>query len=290
MPLPPYVALATATTIAKDDFDEPPLLAALARQGIDAQVLAWDDPDHQAGFAGARLCVLRSTWNYVQNHDGFMTWVQWCGGVTTLWNPAPVVAWNSHKQYLLELQARGIPVVPTQLIRRDVDPAAAAALLDEALGRWGTVVVKPAISAGSFGTIKVAVSERSLGIDHLMALLRERDMLVQRYEPAVNDHGERSLVWIDGTLAHAIRKNPRFSGQSESVSNRAVPIADDERALAERIVAAAPGPLLYARIDLVRDPSGQPHVMELELIEPSLFFDQHPASADRMATAIARRM
>jgi hypothetical protein len=154
----PYVALATATCIAKNDFDEPPLLAALARQGIDAQVLAWDEPDHQAGFAGARLCVLRSTWNYVQNHDRFVTWVQWCGQVTALWNPAPIVGWNSHKRYLLELEARGIPIVPTQLVRRGGDPAAAAALLDDALARWGTVVTKPAISAGSFGTIRVGAA------------------------------------------------------------------------------------------------------------------------------------
>jgi hypothetical protein len=286
----PYVALATATTIAKNDFDEPPLLGALARQGIDAQVLAWDDPADQVGFAGARLCVLRSTWNYVHNHDRFMAWVQWCGQVTSLWNPAPIVSWNSHKQYLLELQARGIPIIPTQLIRRGADPAAAAALLGDALWRWGTVVVKPAISAGSFGTIRVASADRSTGLDHLAALLQERDMLVQRYEPAVNDHGERSLVWIDGALGHAIRKNPRFSGQNEQISNQAVAISDDERALAERVLAVAPGPLLYARVDLVRDPAGQPQLMELELIEPSLFFSQHLESADRLAAAIARRM
>jgi hypothetical protein len=285
----PYVALATATSIGKNDFDEPPLLAALARQGIDAQVLAWDDPDHQAGFAGARLCVLRSTWNYVQNHDRFVAWVQWCGQVTALWNPAPIVGWNSHKQYLLELEARGIPIVPTQLVRRG-DPAAAAALLDDALARWGTVVTKPAISAGSFGTIRVGAQEHSAGQDHLAAMLRERDMLVQRYEPAVLGHGERSLIWIDGALAHAIRKNPRFSGENEQVSSQAVAIADDERALAERVLAVAPGPLLYARVDLVRDPAGQPQLMELELIEPSLFFDQHLESADRLAAAIARRM
>jgi len=284
----PHVALATATSVTKNDFDEPPLLAALARQGIDAQVLAWDDASHQAGFAGARLCVLRSTWNYVQNHDRFVAWVKWCGEVTALWNPAPIVTWNSHKQYLLELQARGIPIVPTQLVQRG--DATAEAVLDDALARWGTVVIKPAISAGSFGTIRVAAHERGVGQDHLTALLQERDMLVQRYEPSVVDHGERSLIWIDGAFGHAIRKNARFSGDNEQVSNQAVAIADDERALAERVLAAAPGPLLYARVDLVRDPAGQPQLMELELIEPSLFFDQHLESADRLAAAIARRM
>jgi hypothetical protein len=115
-------------------------------------------------------------------------------------------------------------------------------------------------------------------------------MLVQRYEPAVEGYGERSLIWIDGALTHAVRKNARFAADQENVSNTSVPIADDERALAERVLAAAPQPLLYARIDIVRDPEGQPRLMELELIEPSLFFAQHPPAVARMAAAIARRV
>jgi glutathione synthase/RimK-type ligase-like ATP-grasp enzyme len=282
----PYVVLATASAIRKEDFDAAPLLQALARRGVDAKVLAWDQPGDQAGFAQARACVLRSTWNYVQKYDAFLPWIDWCAQVTGLWNPAPIVRWNSHKQYLLELESRGLPVVPTVLVRRGDESAAPLA---RAFDQWGALVIKPAISAGSLGTIRVDTGDRAAGQAHLDSLLPGRDMLIQRYEPSVNDHGERSLVWIDGALCHAIRKNPRFAGQDERVSNLAVPIADDERALATRVLAAVPQGLLYARIDLVRDPEGQPQVMEVELIEPSLFFAQHPASADRMAAAIADR-
>ena len=289
--LRPYVALATASTVGqkdfKEDFDEVPLGQALAQQGVEAKVLAWDRPEDQAGFAGARLCVLRSTWNYVQNHARFLSWIDWCAGVTQLWNPAPIVAWNSHKQYLLELQSRGIPVVPTRLMRQGRVPGAE---LPDALSQWGQVVIKPAISAGSFATILVDAAAAGVGQAHLAALLPDRDMLLQRYEPSVNQHGERSLIWIDGALCHAIRKSPRFAGQSENVSTQAVPIADDERALSEQILAQVPAPLLYARIDLVRDPAGRPQLMELELIEPSLFFAQSPAAAARLATAIAARL
>ena len=280
----PYVALATASKIGKEDFDLPPLLHALAEAGVEARVLAWDVPGDQAGFAGARLCVLRSTWNYIQNYDRFLPWIDWCGHATTLLNPAPIVRWNSHKQYLFELQARGIPIVPTRLLRRGSAPAPALA---EAIAAWGQVVIKPAVSAGSFGTIFVGAADQAAGQAHLATLLAERDMLLQRYEPSVNDHGERSLVWIDGVIGHAVRKSPRFVGQGERVSNLAVPIADDERAVAEQALAEVPRPLLYARVDLVRDAAGRPHLMELELIEPSLFFAQNLASATRMAAAIA---
>jgi hypothetical protein len=278
-----YVALATATKIRKEDFDEAPLVAALSSAGVPARVLAWDDPAAQPEIAAAAACVLRSTWNYVPNYDRFIPWIDACAQRTRLWNPAPTVRWNSHKAYLLELEARGIPIIPTRLV-----PVGARPALAELIGDWAAVVVKPAISAGSLHTIRVDRGDLAPGDAHLAAMTRDRDMLVQRYEPAVEGYGERSLIWIDGALTHAIRKNPRFAADQENVSNTAVPIADDERALAAQVLATAPAPLLYARIDLVRDPAGRPLLMELELIEPSLFFAQHPPAAARMAAAIAR--
>jgi hypothetical protein len=129
-----------------------------------------------------------------------------------------------------------------------------------------------------------------VGEQHLRQFVLERDMLVQQYQPSVEDHGERCLIWLDGVFTHAVRKTARFVGDEERVSSEAVPIASDERALAERVLALAPGPLLYARVDLVRDGAARPLLMELELIEPSLFFGQSADSADRLARAIARRL
>jgi glutathione synthase/RimK-type ligase-like ATP-grasp enzyme len=281
-----YLAVATATSVAKQDFDMPPLLAALAAAGVPARVLAWDDPRAQPEIAGAAACLIRSTWNYVHNHERFVDWASAVAGAVPLWNPAPVVHWNSHKRYLLELEARGIPVVPTRLV-----PRTSGQSLVSAMGSWTDVVVKPAISAGSFGTVRVrGKPELGAGEQHLRQFVLERDMLVQQYQPSVEDHGERCLIWLDGAFTHAIRKTARFVGDEERVSREAVPIASDERALAERVLALAPGPLLYARVDLVRDAAARPQLMELELIEPSLFFDQQPGSADRLARAIAVRL
>jgi glutathione synthase/RimK-type ligase-like ATP-grasp enzyme len=280
-----YLAIATATEVAKEDFDMPPLLQALAAAGVETGVLAWDDPADQEGFRGAAACLIRSTWNYVRHHDRFCAWADAVGAATTLWNPAPVVRWNSHKGYLLELESKGIPIMPTKLV-----PRGTAEPLAVVMGTWADVVVKPAVSAGSFGTLRVTAENRAAGEQHLADFSRERDMLVQRYEPSVEGYGERSLVWLDGAFTHAVRKSARFLGDQENVSRQPMPIADDERALAERVLAVAPGPLLYARVDLVRDPAGRPQLMELELIEPSLFFDQKPGSAARLARAIAVRL
>jgi hypothetical protein len=114
-------------------------------------------------------------------------------------------------------------------------------------------------------------------------------VLVQPYLDSVEGHGERALVWIDGELTHAVRKSPRFIGDAEQVS-AAVPIADEEAAVARAALAVAPTPLLYARIDVARDEHGAPRVMELELVEPSLFFAQGPAALARLVAALRRQV
>lgn len=102
-------------------------------------------------------------------------------------------------------------------------------------------------------------------------------------------YGERALVCIDGELTHSVRKSPRFHGDDESVSD-ALPITDAERALAERALAVAPGDdRLYGRVDVAPGPDGAPVIMELELVEPSLFLLQHPPALRRLVAAIARR-
>lgn len=272
------IYLVTATTLPREDDDDPRLRASLAKAGVRAETKAWDDP--AVDWSRAEACVVRSTWNYVHHHAAFLTWAERCAAVSKLWNPLGAIRWNSHKKYLLELAERGIAVVPTRMVR-----AGARASAKELLRVWPQVVIKPAISAGSFGTIRTgdAVAAQA----HLDAMTAERDMLVQPYLPSVEDHGERSLIFIDGELTHAVRKGRRFAGDAMDIS-AAVPVAPEEEKLAREILSAVHHPVLYARVDLVRGPDGRPQLMELELIEPALFLDRAPAAADRFAAAIGR--
>ena len=278
------VALATCRTLPEPDFDARPLVEALAAAGMEAGFLAWDDP--QADWSRARLTLLRSTWNYPAFPEDFMAWADRIAQVTDLWNPLSVVRWNVHKRYLLDLEAQGVPVAPTELVERGSRRTVQEIM--EQRG-WDQVVVKPAVSAASYRTLKIGPGEAGLGERHLRELAAERDVLVQSYLPSVEGHGERALVWIDGEVTHAVRKTPRFSGQDESVSD-AMEISEDELALAHRAVAAIDGEPLYARIDMAPGQDGNPVVMELELIEPSLFFPQGPAALSRLVSAIRRRL
>jgi glutathione synthase/RimK-type ligase-like ATP-grasp enzyme len=274
------VALASCAPLPEPDPDQQPLMDALAERGLRVETLAWDDP--RADWPAARLTVLRSTWNYPRRAAEFLRWAERTAAVSRLWNPLEVVRQNLHKSYLLDLERRGVAVVPTKLVRQG-----SATSLRAAAGEWERVVVKPAISAASLDTIRVERDDFARGEAHLQMILASRDALVQPYLPSVEGEGERALVCVDGALTHAVRKHPRFSAEAESVSG-ALPIAPDERALAERALATVGHPLLYARVDVARDAAGRVLVMELELIEPSLFLVQHPPALERFADAIAR--
>jgi glutathione synthase/RimK-type ligase-like ATP-grasp enzyme len=277
------VAIASCSRLPKIDRDEAPLLQALRAAGLRAEVLAWDDS--AADFSSARATLLRSTWNYAAQPEAFAGWLTRTAAASALWNPLPVVRWNMHKGYLLELARAGVPVTPTRLVPR----GGAGRLADLAAEQgWSEVVVKPAISAGSRLTLRVGAGD-ARGEAHLRALVDREDALVQPYLPAVESYGERALIVIDGELTHAVRKGPRFAGDAESITGP-FDVTDAEAALARAAVAAVPSPVLYARVDVAPGPDGHPVLMELELIEPSLFFAHGPRAVERLVAGIGRRL
>jgi glutathione synthase/RimK-type ligase-like ATP-grasp enzyme len=271
--------VATCQALPKRDPDEAPLVEALSAAGIDARWVAWDDPE--ADWDAPVPTIVRSTWNYASQRDAFLAWADRVARAAPIWNPLDVLTANTHKRYLTELAARGVPVVPTVLV------AQGHATRLGALG-WPRLVVKPAVGAGSLGVRAFDAGDPEAEA-HAAMLAARGDVLVQPYLASVHDHGERSLVWIDGALTHAVRKTPRFAGEGEAVTGP-FPIADDERAVALAALAPWTDRVLYGRVDIARDDAGAPVLMELELTEPSLFFRAAPGAAERYVAGLVRRM
>lgn len=275
---PVDVLLASCDPLPHPDDDAAPLRAALDRAGLRHATAAWHDADED--WSRARLTVIRSTWNYVAQPTRFVEWAEHVDRVGRLCNPAPIVRWNAHKGYLAELAAKGVPVVPTVLVEQG-QVADLSAICDA--NDWRRVVIKPAISAGSFETHTMHRTE--LDDATFARLVAERDVLVQPFVDAVRTTGERAIVTFAGKPSHAVRKSPRFANDAPSIDGP-VPIAADEHAVVAATLAALDAVPLYARVDLARGEDGRPMLMELELIEPSLFFDKEPAGADRLVAAL----
>lgn len=276
------IGLVTCREIPEPDVDEELLLAALRERGADAQMIAWDDP--RAAPASFDRCVIRSTWNYYHSPDDFLAWVDAAATATDLHNRPGVVRWNIHKSYLRFFENRGVTIVPTAWVMCG-EQASLGALLDER--GWHEIVIKPAVSAGSFMTRRFSRQTLEEGARFLREMTRLRDAMVQPYLPSVESGGERSLIWISGALTHAIVKQPRYADGVERVSE-AQPVSPEEQQFAERVLGALRFDLLYARIDTMRDAQGALCLSELELIEPSLFLTQSERALNRLVGAILR--
>jgi len=278
------IAIITCKVLPEPDPDQELLLGAIRSAGLDAALLAWDDPS--ADPAGYDLCVLRSCWDYHKHPGGFLNFISRASSSSVVMNPPEIVRWNHHKQYLHELDTSGVQVIPTEWFNRGEEAELGIIMSNR---RWDDVVVKPSVSTSSFRTQRFSYAEKRNGGIFLRELLKDRDAMVQRYMPSVESEGEKALIWIDGGFTHAVKKSPRFAEGVEQVSG-AVEISTEERDLAEKTMAYIKGDLLYARVDVVRTPGGRLVVSELELIEPSLFLLQHPPALEKLVAGIKKRV
>jgi hypothetical protein len=278
------VALVTYPAAPELDPDDEPLRAALSAHGLRVEAVPWDAPAFD--WSGPKISLLRSTWDYHLRRDEFLAWAARASLRGRLHNPFPVVAWNTDKRYLKQLEASGVPVVPTEWRERGAIPDLRKLLESR---RWPEAIVKPVVSAGAHRTFHVRSSSIGSDLAAIEALAEVADLMVQPYMSEVERSGERSVVWIAGEITHSVRKRPILLRAADP-DWREADSADTtlgERDLALAAIRASGFDPLYARADMVRDESGRLFLMELEMTEPTLFFTHCPAAADRLASAIA---
>jgi glutathione synthase/RimK-type ligase-like ATP-grasp enzyme len=282
----PLCALATCAHLPEGSDDARMLAAALTGLGVTADIAVWDDP--AVHWSRYDLVVVRSTWDYTDRREEFLAWAE---SLPRVLNPADVLRWNTDKRYLRDLEAAGVPVVPTRW-----DP-------DGIPADWPEYVLKPSVSSGSRDTARWGPGEEDAARAHLRELRDAgRTVMLQPYLEAVDTAGETALVFLGGEYSHAARKarvlNPGagiegLAGLGETRGKvTATTATDAELDLAHRVLDAVPGgrDLLYARVDLIPGPGGDPLLIELELTEPALYLEHAPGGDARFAKAVAARL
>lgn len=292
----PKIALATYALLPELDDDNQVLLDAFREAGIEAVPAVWDDP--QVDWSAFDLVIVRSTWDYSNRRDEYIAWAR---SVPRILNTADVLEWNTDKYYLKHLGDQGVNIIPTLWL----DPAKhlTSQAIHTRLPAFGDFVIKPTISAGAQDTIRYRESSaeaRGEAILHVRSLLRAgRHVMVQRYFTKVDTVGETSLIYIAGEFSHAVRKNAMLHRgmaptaglyQRETMSHTEA--TQDQLDLAAKVLDASAqslginvADLLYARVDTLPDEEGVPHLLELELTEPALFFAKSPDAVERFVTA-----
>ncbi len=291
------IGIATCRNLPDWEVDDHPFHAALLARGARIERPAWDDP--HADWGAFDTVLIRTTWDYMDRVDEFVAWAEHVDAVTRLMNPLPVVRWNTRKTYLRELESHGVRIAPTEWL--DAGQRVDVRALLERRG-WTRAFIKPVVGATAretlrFGddTVGIAAAEA-----HLTRTLAREPMMMQPYLEAVETEGELSAIFFDGALSHGVRKVPvdgdyrvqddfgahdephRFTATEVELAAGIVDTAARHLELDE--------PLLYARVDFLRDADGSLLLNELELVEPSLFFRHDPESPARLADALLRRL
>lgn len=268
--------------VSDDELAVPPL----SRLGYKVETVSWRSTD--TDWSAFDIVVIRTPWDYQNDPERFLdVLAEIESSGTRLENPLSLAKWNFDKRYLIDLESKGIPIVPT-LWGEGEFPA------DDVAG-WLTqldapeAVIKPTVSATAQDTYRLT------GFDPAIAArFRGRSFMVQPFIQAIVDEGEYSVFYFNGEFSHAILKTPKprdFRVQEEhgGIITAVRPEAG-LLAAADAVAAMIVPEPLYSRIDLVRGPEGGFRIMELELIEPALYLRMDSDAPARFAAAIDRRM
>lgn len=273
------------------DHDDHPLLwrrvlgrlqTALANVDIDVVTAPWTGDGGGSADLREADCVLPLlAWGYHRDHARWLeACARWQQSGVAMANPSAVLAWNSDKAYLAELQARGI-AIPATVFTDTVSQDDVDRMFDETGA--DALIIKPAVSGGAWKTQRLQRGDQFEPVAGV-------SMLLQPYLPTIETLGETSLLYFGGRFSHAVNKRPisgdfRIQEEFGGMYAQVTP-GSGAFALAEQVLAGVGEPLLYARIDMVPDAEGRWLLMEAELIEPDFYLGVDPAGGDRFASAL----
>jgi glutathione synthase/RimK-type ligase-like ATP-grasp enzyme len=257
------------TSLENDGYihDDKLLVSELEASGYIVQSKAWETLQDE----GEDLFIIRTTWNYTEHFEEFVKCLE--SIKDRLWNPLLLVKWNADKKYLYEFYKKGLGVIPLCIADNKLS-------LEKSLDELGgdEFIAKPLIGAGASGLIRFTRSNPpSLN----------KETIIQKFFPQITQ-GEVSLIYFDGVFSYAVKKTPksgeiRVQEEFGGIVSTYTP-TDEEHKLAAKLIENIPGKWLYARVDIIPGIGA----IELECIEPSLFFSRCDHGAKPFVEAISK--
>lgn len=283
--------------------DEANLVEELAKRDCEAQIKCWDDPD--VDWADAGLVVVRSVSDFATRREEFLEWAR---SVPRILNHPDILDWNSDRHYLKVLNEKyGLPIIPTTWL--EAGTGLSKHRVHSRFPALQDFVIKPAVSSGTRDIGRYsAVDPKSRGaaVTHVMNLLDQgRSVMLQRYQEAIDKHGELTLVFLNGVLSHTVVKQPLLhpsqvadEAKQETLigTRQATP---EEWMWGEKIRAAVHAYVkerigrdelfLFNRADLVPDGNGSFLLMQVGLVDSQLYLTASDDALANFADAISVR-
>ncbi len=279
------IAFATCNELPHPADDDELLANYLRAAGFEVKYAIWNNENVR--WENFSLILIRSTWDYHANISAWYAWLQSLEEKQlNVWNPSKTLQWNTHKSYLKELQEKDIQIVPTVFIAKG-NPHNLHEILTS--NDWARAVVKPAISLNAYQTWRINIEDTLKQQADFEALIAEKDVLIQQFMPEIQSEGEWSLLFFGGQFSHAVLKsNPTGDfriHEHHGGLNRKMEASPTAILQAKKILQSIDYPYHYARVDVILR-GKQVILMELELIEPSLFLDLDQEAVQRLGSLI----
>lgn len=262
------------------------LIDPFQRHGFSLQAIPWDKKE--VLWENFDLVIFRSCWDY---HLRIPEFLHWLNKLETrkvnLWNPAKIVRWNMDKKYLLDLEKEGIPIIPTLIFNKETIKNAKAIINDK---NWQEVVIKPTFGASAYKTVRVKSERLNPELPVLNSIFQESEVIIQPFIQDINIYGELSFIFFNKQYSHTIMKRPRKNEYRSQIEFGGIELSSKPNpnliSQAQQVIEKIDSPLLYARVDCLNN-NGQLQLMELELIEPYLFFEKDRTATENFVAATA---
>jgi len=277
--------LLTSQEVTEPHPDDLALSQSLLAAEVRTQIMPWED--FFSSGIGCASVVFRTTWGYHQKITEFKKFLDELSRASiSAWNPLDTIRWNLHKRYLLQLEKKGVAIIPTVLVGK----GGALRLIENAEKlETDLLVIKPAIGASGIHTQLIDLTKIGDQTGPLSELSKNHDLLIQAFVPEIQSEGEYSLIFIDNEFTHCILKRPQENGFIVKGTSQRIPCPPRALIFAKKVLHIADQDHLYARVDMVMH-EGNFLLMELELIEPQLWLPLEPKASELFASAISKRL
>lgn len=279
-----HIDIGLITCSAYPDLQKDYLLlqTELSNRGHVVKSIIWND--NTVDFSNITNLIFCSVWDYHSHYDSFNNWLDQTEKLSNIINKPEIVRWNIDKYYLKHFEQNDIPVIPTLWLDTSTDHYC----LDKL--NWRDVVIKPAIGAGSSGMKRFNLdTEKEGALNHIESLSLKSKVMVQPYLKSADIRGETALIYFNGNFSHCVSR--------PMAGHQAAPDREVEEAsyveptkkqlnIGEAVINSLPFTPAYIRVDLLEDERQEDLVLEVEMVEPTLFLCKAPQSAILYANAL----
>lgn len=278
------IGLVTCQRIDKLLEADQDLIPLFGAKDHEASAVVWNDAE--VDWQSFDLLIIRSTWDYYLHFEAFEKWLNLIKRLNvTLCNCVEIILKNIHKFYLNDLEKNGVQIIPTVFVNK-------TDFLDLSFidaKNWETIIIKPAISAGSYMTEKFTKSEIISTTKKFSEIAKTCDLLVQKFMPDIQQFGEVSMIFFGGVFSHAVKKIPQVGDFRVQIQYgghyfQFIPRLSTMK-IAQDILNAYDELPTYARLDGI-ETEDYFYLMEVELIEPDLYFNIVPEAKEKFVDCI----